>query len=89
MKTLLPLLIVLFVSFGVRAQNAELVLEKGVEARREIDEIYRRFSESYRTLDAEKVINLYTETAAYCSQTTIFCRDVTKVREVFAPFFER
>ena len=42
MKTLLPLLILLFVSFGVRAQNAELVFEKGVEAHREIDEIYRR-----------------------------------------------
>ena len=89
MKILLTLLIVLFVSFGARAQNAELVLEKGVEARREIDEIYRRFSESYRTLDAEKVINLYTETAAYLQPNDDLLQGRDKVREVFAPFFER
>ena len=89
MKTLLPLLIVLFVSFGVRAQNAELVLEKGVEAHREIDGIYQQFSESYRTLDVDKVVNLYTETAAYLQPNDDLLQGREQVREVFTPFFEK
>jgi uncharacterized protein (TIGR02246 family) len=89
MKILLPMLIILFVSFGVSAQNAELVLEKGVEAHREIDAIYRRFSNSYRTLDTEKVVNLYTESAAYLQLNDDLLEGRGHVREVFAPFFER
>ncbi len=89
MKKLLPLLIVLFVSLHVQAQNADLVLEKGVEAHRGIDEVYRQFSESYRTLDAEKVTNLYTENAAYLQPNDDLLQGRDKVREVFAPFFER
>jgi len=89
MKILLPLLIILFVSFGVQAQNVELVLEKGVEAHRGIDGIYRRFSESYRTLDTEKIVNLYTENAAYLQPNDDLLQGRDKVREVFAPFFEK
>ena len=89
MKKLLPLLIVLFVSFHVQAQTSELVLEKGVEAHRGIDEIYRQFSDAYRTLDAEKVINLYTETAAYLQPNDDLLQGRDKVRGIFAPFFER
>jgi len=88
MKKLLLLLIVLFVSFRISAQTSEPVLEKGVEAHKAIDEVYRQFSESYRTLDAEKVINLYTETAAYLQPNDDLLQGRDKVREVFTPFFE-
>ena len=48
------------------AQNA-LVLDEGVTPHKGLDEIYRRFSEGYKNLDAAAVANLYTETAAYLS----------------------
>jgi len=88
MKKLLLLLIVLFVSIHARAQNSELVLEKGVEAHKGMDAIYRQFSESYRTLDAVKVVNLYTETAAYLQPNDDLLQGRDKVRGIFAPFFE-
>lgn len=88
MKKLLPLLIVLFVSFHAGAQTAELVLEKGVAAHKGIDDVYRDFSKSYRTLDAEKVINLYTETAAYLQPNDDLLLGRDKVRGVFTPFFD-
>ena len=89
MKKLLLLLVILFVSFQIKAQTAEPILEKGVAAHKGIDDVYRQFSESYRTLDAEKVINLYTETAAYLQPNDDLLQGRDKVREVFAPFFER
>jgi uncharacterized protein (TIGR02246 family) len=88
MKKLLPLLIVLFITLQASAQTSELVLEKGVKAHKEIDEVYRQFSESYRTLDAEKVISLYTETAAYLQPNDELLQGRDKVRGVFAPFFD-
>jgi len=88
MKKLLPLLIVLFVSLNINAQTSELVLEKSVAAHKGIDAIYRQFSESYRTLDAEKVINLYTETAAYLPPNDDLLQGRDKVRAVFTPFFD-
>jgi len=88
MKKLLPFLIVLFVSFHINAQTSELILEKGVTAHTGIDDVYRQFSESYRTLDAEKVINLYTETAAYLQPNDDLLQGRDKVRGVFAPYFE-
>ena len=88
MKKLLLLLIVLFVSFDARAQNSEFVLEKGVAAHKGIDAIYSQFSESYRTLNAEKVVNLYTETAAYLQPNDDLLQGRDKVRAIFAPFFE-
>ena len=87
MKKLLPLLVVLFVSFHINAQTSELVLEKDAAAHKEIDDIYRQFSEAYRMLDAEKVINLYTETAAYLQPNDDLLQGRDKVRGVFSPFF--
>ena len=89
MKRLLLSLIILFVSSQVNAQTSELILEKGVAAHKGIDEVYSQFSESYRTLDAEKVINLYTETAAYLQPNDDLLQGRDKVRGVFAPYFER
>lgn len=88
MKKFVLLLIVLFVSFDINAQTSELVLEKGVAAHKEIDGIYRQFSDSYRTLDAEKVVNLYSETAAYLQPNADILQGRDEVRRVFAPFFE-
>ena len=88
MKKLLPLLVVLFVSFHINAQTSELFLEKGVTAHKGIDEIYRQFSESYRTLDAERVVNLYTENAAYLQPNDDLLQGRDKVRGVFTPFFD-
>ena len=87
MKKFLLLLIVLFTAFDINAQTSELVLEKGVAAHKEIDEIYRQFSEAYRTLDAEKVVNLYTETAAYLQPNDDLLQGREQVRSVFATFF--
>jgi len=47
--------------------QSALVLDEGVAAHKGLDEIYRRFSEGYKNLDAAAVANLYTETAAYLS----------------------
>ena len=47
--------------------QAALVLDEGVAPHKGLDEIYRRFSEGYKNLDAAAVANLYTETAAYLS----------------------
>lgn len=88
-KRITLLSIIFFVSFlHVNAQTSELVLEKGVAAHRGIDDVYRQFSESYRTLDAEKVVNLYTETAAYLPPNDDLLQGRDKVRGVFAPFFD-
>ena len=89
MQKLLFLLLLFFASFAVNAQNSELVLEKGVAAHKGIDEIYARFSDSYRSLDAEKVVNLYTETAAYLQPNDDLLEGRDKVRAVFTPFFDR
>jgi uncharacterized protein (TIGR02246 family) len=89
MKKLLTVLIfVVLVSASVFSQTPDLVLEKGVAAHKGIDEVYRQFSESYRTLNAETVINLYTETAAYLPPNSEILLGRDKVRNTFAPFFE-
>ena len=49
-----------------KAEGA-LVLDEGVAPHKGLDEVYRRFSEGYKNLDAAAVANLYTETAAYLS----------------------
>lgn len=89
MKNLIAILILTF-SFAPigLAQTSELVLERGVAAHRGIDQIYRKFSESYRKLDDETVINLYTETAAYLPPNNEILLGHEKVREQFTPFFE-
>lgn len=96
MKNLLVIFAValfLFCSLSASAQTVnnstnDLVLESGVEAHKGVDEIYRQFSESYRTLNAEQVINLYTESVAYLPPGNEILLGREKVRGQFAPFFD-
>jgi ketosteroid isomerase-like protein len=83
MKTLI-LLLLLLAPLGAGAQTGELVLEKGVPAHKELDAIYKSFSEAYRTLDVEKVTNLYSESAAYLAPDN----DIVQGREMIRPSFK-
>ena len=82
------LLLFLFVSFGAKAQNSELTLEKGVSAHKGVDAIYKTFSDAYRTLDADKVANLYTETAAYLAPNEKIQQGRAEIRPGFQSFFD-
>lgn len=84
MKNLLLLSVLFFVSFNANAQTGELVLEKEVSAHKEIDAIYRTFSEAYKTLDVGKVANLYAENAAYLPPDN----DILQGREAIHPTFK-
>lgn len=84
MKKLIFILFIFAFSFSAHGQNSELVLEKGVSAHKEIDAIYNAFSDAYRTLDVEKVANLYTEKAAYLPPNN----DILQGREAITPTFK-
>ena len=74
----------------IRAQQSsqELLLENGVAPHKGLDEVYRRFSEGYRKLDAAQVANLYTETAAYLAPGGDVNIGRQKVSEIFTSFFD-
>ncbi len=72
----------------VNAQTDALVFEKGVAAHKEIDGIYKTFSEAYRTLDANKVANLYSETAAYLAPNNNIQQGRAAVLSNFQSFFD-
>ena len=88
MKKIIFVTLLLFVSFNAYAQNSELTLEKGVSAHKEIDAIYKTFNEAYRTLDADKVTNLYTETAAYLAPNEKIQQGRGEIRGGFQSFFD-
>lgn len=89
MKILSVLITLFLFSFtSINAQNPELVLEKGVAEHKEIDKIYKTFSEAYRTLDAEKVTNLYSETAAYLPPDNDILQGRAEIRPTFKSFFD-
>ncbi len=88
MKILVFLSLFVFVSFNSNAQNPALVLEKGVVANKGIDAVYGQFSEAYRTLDVEKVANLYTENAAYLPPDREILQGREKIRPTFQEFFD-
>ena len=73
---------------AANSQPPELVLEKGVASHREIDGIYRQFSEAYRTLDVEKVTNLYAENAAYLPPDNNILEGREQIRPTFKSFFD-
>lgn len=73
---------------ALNAQTGDLTLEKGVAAHAEIDAIYRTFSDAYRTLDVEKVANLYSETAAYLVPNNDILQGRDAIRPTFRSFFE-
>lgn len=89
MRNLILLAIFLFAAgSAVNAQTNDLTLEKGVAPHAEIDAIYRTFSDAYRTLDVEKVVNLYSETAAYLAPGDDIVQGRAAIRPSFKSFFD-
>ena len=91
MKANLLLIFAAFVLFAqmVPAQSAaELTLEPGVERHQGLDDVYRRFSEGYRKLDAAQVAGLYGETAAYLAPGDDIQIGRQKILENFRGFFD-
>ena len=68
-------------------QENSLVLEQGVAAHKELDEIYHRFTNGYKKLDAAAVINLYSDTTAYLGPGSNIQIGRQKVSEIFTGFF--
>lgn len=87
---LFAFLILLALAFAnVAAQSStDLTLEKGVAPHPEIDNIYRRFSEAYRKLDAQAVKNLYTDDALYLTPGSEVERGHEKILANFSGFFD-
>jgi len=77
----------LIFSFAVSAQDADLNLDTGVKKHKGIDEIYKDFSEAYRTLKPDMVANLYTDDAAYLVPGNEVTIGRDKVLENFTNFF--
>jgi len=67
--------------------ESSLVLEQGVAPHKGLDEVYRRFSEGYKKLDAASVVNLYSESAAYLAPGSNIQIGRQKVSEIFTGFF--
>jgi len=86
-KKFLIVTIFLVCVFGVSAQDSELILEDTVRSHKEIDSIYKKFSESYRTLKPKTVANLYTEDAAYLSPNNDILSGRKAVLKNFTDFF--
>lgn len=64
-----------------------LTLDPGVAAQAGVDEIYRRFNEGYRKLDAAQVAGLYTEDALYLAPGSDIQRGRKVIEDQFASFF--
>lgn len=69
------------------AGSPALTLAEGVEAHAGIDAIYARFSEGYRTLDAAKVAELYTDDASYLAPGRDLLRGRAAIEKSFEEFF--
>ncbi|HSK72755.1 MAG TPA: SgcJ/EcaC family oxidoreductase, partial [Pyrinomonadaceae bacterium] len=80
--------LILFV-YAASAQSLpiELILEQNVSPHKGLDDVYRRFSEAYRKLDAEAVTNLYTDDAFYLSPGSAVERGREKILANFSGFF--
>ena len=85
---------VFLTSLATSVQAAEnppqgaLVLDEGVAPHKGLDEIYGRFSEGYKNLDAAAVGNLYTETAAYLSPGDEIDIGRAKILATFSKMFD-
>lgn len=88
MKKILIIICLCVFAVGIRAQEKELILEAGVRENKAIDAIYAQFSEAYRTLDVEKVANLYTENAAYLPPDADILQGRPQIRASFQEFFD-
>ncbi len=90
MRSVLAILFCTLFVFGSSAfgqLDGSLTLEKGLTPHREIDDIYKRFSEGYRKLAPEAVANLYTEDAFYLSPGNEVTRGRDKILASFKGFF--
>lgn len=87
-KTIILSFILLIATFSAVSQTPELTLEKGVAPHKEIDAIYKSFSEAYATLDFEKVANLYSEGAAYLQPDSEILQGRAAIRPTFQSFFD-
>lgn len=88
MRNTIILLLLLLFSFSVKAQNSDLILEKGVNPHKGIDAIYAAFTKGYRDLNVDLVANLYTEDANYLASGNTMTDGRAKIRENFSGFFE-
>lgn len=86
-KFIITNLLILFCFSAINAQNIELKLENNVVAHKDIDAIYKTFSEGYRTLRPELVANLYTEDAAYLSPNSEITNGRQAILDNFTGFF--
>lgn len=81
--------VLLFVfAVGAKAQGSELSFDAGVKPHAGIDAIYRGFSESYRTLNFDKLAGLYAESAAYLVPDQEVMTGRENIRTSFRGFFE-
>lgn len=62
-------------------------MEQGVVPHKGLDEVYRRFTEGYKKLDAASVAGLYSETAAYLAPGSTIKIGRQNVSEIFSGFF--
>lgn len=88
MKNCIFLFLLIFGTLSINAQDSELILEKGIPTHKEIDAIYKTFSDAYRTLDADLVTNLYTENAAYLAPNNDIQQGRAEIRKGFQSFFD-
>ena len=91
MKNLIVILSFVFLAnFSASSQTVEasLTLENGVRAHKEIDAVYKTFSEAYKILDVEKVTNLYSENAAYLAPGNDILQGREQIRPTFKSFFD-
>lgn len=82
------LLIIIGQTVSAYSQKTDLILENGVSAHKEIDAIYRQFSEAYVALDVDKVSNLYAADAAYLPPDSEILKGREQIRPGFRSFFD-
>ena len=66
----------------------DLTRDRGVEAHPQIDAVYAKFSEAYRTLNADLVTGLYSESAAYLPPDSEILIGRDAIKPTFASFFD-
>ena len=72
-----------------QSDTAHLVLGEGVRAHPQIDSLYYRFSQAYRTLNASVIAEIYAEEALYLSPDSEIRKGGDVIHESFALSFLR
>ena len=79
---------ILLLALAAIAQTPELTLGTGVTKHSGVDEVYRRFSEAYRTLNLDLIADQYTQTAAYLVPGDDLLMGRESIRPGFKRFFD-